>query len=538
MLGRSQKVPLPDRLTALREALEASRGRIDPEVESHVESILTHVDGRLAFSGDVTVIALAGATGSGKSSLFNALSGTKLAEPGVRRPTTSSAMSASFGEEQSALLDWLDVPRRHLVTGAPELSGLVLLDLPDHDSTQQAHRDIVDRMVKLVDQFVWVVDPQKYADAALHNRYLKPLAAHADVMLVVLNQIDRVDPDERPRMLADLRRLLDSEGLKAAGLMGVSAVTGDGVPELKAELQRLIATKQTAAKRLSGDVEDAAVALRPQIGEAEIDDLPRQKVAQLDQTLAVAAGVPVVVEAVKKSWQHRGAIATGWPVVAWVAKFRPDPLRALHLDVVSTKTKKAIEPGRVNRTSIPTAQGVAKARVDSAVRSLATEASANLPRGWQDAVVAAARREEKLLPDHLDRAVATADLATDQGNTWWGVVRALQWLVMLTMLVGAGWLLVNFLLTAYFALPSLPVPRVGNNIPLPTVLALGGLAAGLLIALLSRIGVELGARAHAARAERVLTKAIASVTREYVVAPVNEELERREKAREALNRIR
>lgn len=532
----SRRPALPERLSALREAMDAARGRIDPEVEARIDAVLSRVDGRLAFSGDVTVVALAGATGSGKSSLFNALSGTTLAEPGVKRPTTSAAMAAVFGEEQGDLLDWLDVPRRHLVTGADDLTGLILLDLPDHDSTQQSHREVVDRLVQLVDQFVWVVDPQKYADAALHDRYLRPLAAHADVMVVALNQIDRVAEAERPRMTADLRRLLDAEGLSGARLVAVSATTGDGLPELRATLVTLIRGKQAAAKRLGGDVSDAAVALEPELGSRDADGVPKKRAAQLNRTLAVAAGVPVVVEAVAKSWRHRGVLATGWPVVAWLARFRPDPLRALHLDVASSKKAKAIEPGRVNRTSVPVAGGVARARVDSAVRALATETSDGLPRGWQDAVLAAARSEERLLPDHLDRAIATTDLATDRGNGWWTAVRVLQWLVLLTTLVGAGWLLVNFVLVAYLALPGLPVPRYGN-VGLPTLLAVGGVLAGLLVALLSRVGVELGARSHAARADRELTRSIARVTSEYVIGPVDAELARLEQARAALARL-
>jgi hypothetical protein len=528
---------LPERLAALRTAVDAARGRIDPDVEDRIDAILARVDGRLAFSGEVTIVALAGATGSGKSSLFNALSGTTLAVPGVRRPTTAAAMAAVFGEEQSELLDWLDVPRRHLVTGADDLYGLILLDLPDHDSTQQSHREIVDRLVELVDQFVWVVDPQKYADAALHDRYLKPLAAHADVMVVALNQIDRVAEGQRAGMIADLRRLLDAEGLADARLVAVSAVGGEGLAGLRAELVTLIKGKQTAAKRLAGDVTGAAETLAPELGDADAEGVPKKRAAHLNRTLAVAAGVPVVVEAVKKSWRHRGGIATGWPVVAWLARFRPDPLRALHLDAISTKKNKAIEPGRVNRTSVPVAQGVAKARVDSAVRALATEAAEGLPRGWQDAVLTAARSEETLLPDHLDRAIATTDLATDRGNGWWTVVRVLQWLVLVTTLVGAGWLLVNFLLVSYFALPALPVPRVGN-LGLPTVLALGGVVAGILLALLSRVGVEVGARSHAARADRELTRAIAQVTSTYVIGPVNDELARRDRSREALKQLR
>ena len=65
----------------------------------------------------------------------------------------------------------------------------MLLDLPDFDSVEHAHRLEVDRLIELVDLVVWVVDPQKYADAALHDRYLRPLAGHAGVMLVVLNPV-------------------------------------------------------------------------------------------------------------------------------------------------------------------------------------------------------------------------------------------------------------------------------------------------------------------------------------------------------------
>ena len=56
-----------------------------------------------------------------------------------------------------------------------------------------------------VDLLVWVLDPQKYADAVMHDRYLAPLAGHADVMLVVLNQVDRLTAEARAACLADLR---------------------------------------------------------------------------------------------------------------------------------------------------------------------------------------------------------------------------------------------------------------------------------------------------------------------------------------------
>ena len=103
---------------------------------------------------------------------------------GVRRPTTATAGRALGRAAAEDLLDWLQVPRRHgwsrRPAGTDGLDGLVLLDLPDHDSTELSHRLQVDRLVQLVDVMVWVVDPQKYADAALHERYLRPLAEHAE----------------------------------------------------------------------------------------------------------------------------------------------------------------------------------------------------------------------------------------------------------------------------------------------------------------------------------------------------------------------
>ena len=88
------------------------------------------------------------------------------------------------------------------------MQGVVLLDLPDHDSTEVSHHLEVDRLVQLADMLVWVLDPQKYADAAVHDRYLAPLAGHRDVMLVVLNHIDTVPEPRRQAMLDDVHRLL------------------------------------------------------------------------------------------------------------------------------------------------------------------------------------------------------------------------------------------------------------------------------------------------------------------------------------------
>src|SRR4051812_36422090 len=212
---------LAARLEALQTATEAARGRLDDATVDRAQEVVDRAASRLRLSADHTVVAIAGATGSGKSSTFNALTGLELSAVGVRRPTTSWATACVWGTDGAQeLLDWLGIPPRHQTTRDSmldnaafstrtredrDMDGVVLLDLPDHDSTEVAHHLEVDRIVKLADLLVWVLDPQKYADAAVHDRYLAPLATHADVMVVVLNHIDTVPLDRRGAMLEDVR---------------------------------------------------------------------------------------------------------------------------------------------------------------------------------------------------------------------------------------------------------------------------------------------------------------------------------------------
>ena len=75
------------------------------------------------------------------------------------------------------------------------------------------------------------------------------------------------------------------------------------------------------------------------------------------------------------------------------------------------------------------------------------------------------------------------------------------------------------------------------GLPAPTVLTIGGVLAGLILAGLARIGVEVGARRRMARARHALRAAIGKITGELVVAPVQAEQDRYERARLALERV-
>jgi len=508
-----------ERLTALDVAARAGRGRLDDDLVDRAESVVRRGSGRLALSGDHTVVALAGATGSGKSSTFNALSGVPIAAVSVRRPTTSATTGVAWGDSDAAeVLDWLGVQRRHQVSGAADLDGLVLLDLPDHDSTEVAHHLEVDRLVQLVDMLVWVLDPQKYADAALHDRYLRPLSSHKDVMIVVLNHIDEVAPADRGRMVEDLERLLGEDGLAGVPVLATSATLGEGVPELRALVARRVREKRAAAARLAADVSAVAGELQQQNGRTDPGQVRRADRAELVGAFADAAGVPTVTRAVQRSVARRGSQHTGWLVTSWLARLKPDPLRRLHLDMGDAGKQLT----GLGRASMPEATRVQRARVDSAVRLVADGIGSQLTPAWSDAVRRASVSRLQTLDDALDRAVVGTDLGVSRTPLWWRVARLLQVLFALALLAGLLWLGCLAVL-GYLQMPVPDTPSQ-NGLPLPTLLLLIGIGGGLALAVVGRFVNGLVARSRARTAERRLRAAIGSVTDDLVLAPIESEL--------------
>ena len=195
------------------------------------------------------------------------------------------------------LLDWLNVQRRHryarasvLDSGESDLDGLILLDLPDHDSVVTASMAAVDRLAKLADMVIWVLDPQKYADAAVHNRYLIPLAGHASVFTVVLNQIDTLPPEQIRDCEQDLRRLLDAEGLTDTPVLPVSARTGEGLGDLRALLMQTVRRNRTVTDRIAADIDGVIGGFEPYAGPQVAPDAAVADAAVADLALAGPAG--------------------------------------------------------------------------------------------------------------------------------------------------------------------------------------------------------------------------------------------------------
>lgn len=513
------------RLDGLLQAVEAGRGRVGEDLLQPAEDVAGRASERLRLSGEHTIVALAGATGSGKSSLFNSLTDLDLAGVGVRRPTTSWALACAWGPDgASELLEWMGIPARHQVSRMSmldrssddtKLDGLVLLDLPDHDSTEVSHHLEMDRLVQYADLIVWVLDPQKYADAAIHDRYIRPMATHSDVTVVVLNQIDRIPFEQRQTALKDVERILASEGLGDVIVIGVSATRGDGVDDLKRELAKRIRAKAAAKSRLSTDITNAAKAIADVSGISSVPGISPADRDHLDAALVQCAGVPLVVDAISDSTRRRASIATGWPVTRWLGLLRRDPLKDLHIGA-------DISMSALAKSSIPSPTQVQRASAEIAVRDLAEKASVGVGKPWAAAIREASISKSGNIADALDQAVVSTDLGVARPAFWWRIVNLLQWLLLVAALGGLGWLCV-MAIGSFGALDLAKPPKVGG-IPLPTLILAAGVVFGIALAVVSRFAARLSGHNKARRVDRLLRVAIGDVAQVQVVEPIEAEL--------------
>jgi hypothetical protein len=184
------------------------------------------------------------------------------------------------------------------------------------------------------------------------------------------------------------------------------------------------------------------------------------------------------------------------------------------------------------RSSIPDANQVQSARVESAVRELSDHLAEGLSRPWATALRRASTSRLADLQDRLDGAVGTVDLGVARTPLWTRFVRGLQWVLLLAAVVGGLWLAALAVLS-YLRLDAPATPETGA-VPVPTLLLVGGVVLGVLLALLCRLLVARSARRRAARADRRLRGAVDEVTDELVVQPLVAELEAYRRTTEGL----
>lgn len=503
------------RLNALADAATVLRRHGFDLGDTDIDAFLDHASARLRNGSDHTVVALTGSTGSGKSSLLNAITGAQIARTGVTRPTTSVTQAVTFGPTAEALLDLIGVSRRHNVQAAEDaLEGLVLLDLPDFDSVTQSHRMEVDRLVQLVDLMVWVTDPQKYADESLHTGYLQPLSTHADVMRVVLNKIDTLEGSQLQACMTDLSRLLADDGLSTLEPIPVSTVTGHGIAELRAVLADLVQAKQAAVERINADIHSHVKSLSDTYGSISPVDVESVR-GQLVDGLMQAAGSDTVASLVARQYRRDAGLATSWPTFRWLRRLRRAPLAKLQTTADSS---------------------VAQAEVSRTLRGVGQRLTERVGPTWSGATTELLRAQIGPVTDALDSRISRSIQSLRQPPRWWRPVSFAQTALFALLAVGALWLL-GLILAQTFLLIDIDAitPRV-EGLPVPTVLVLAAVVLGIVLAGIAGLLARLGARRQARRATARLREQVADVADELVLDPLQTMLADAELATELLNR--
>ncbi len=261
-------------------AVAESAGALDrTEVES-VAALARETRMRLSYPDSIVVVAFAGGTGSGKSSLVNAIAGEEVALTGGIRPMTSEPLALVPADGADALAGYLDelgISDRVEHEGPP---WLCLLDLPDNDSVEVEHRHRVDALLPRVDMVAWVTDPEKYRDAVLHHQYISEMSRYQEQFLFVLNQIDRLDAEDVDVVVADLVRALREDGIVEPEVIATAAnpVAGppDGMDLLIQALEAAVDRRQAVNRKAFADLSSASSRLVSSSSMAHAVDFEKQ----------------------------------------------------------------------------------------------------------------------------------------------------------------------------------------------------------------------------------------------------------------------
>lgn len=594
--------PFARSVASLKEAISYGEGQVPETVLLDAAETLERLSQRRELSTEHTVIGFFGATGSGKSTLFNAIAGQNIALSAPTRPTTSTVQAAIWEAEGSEeLLDWLGIDKRvypqtqalaaegeategngagggvaapnavtepapglfnrirRAVGGRGEMrtrtGGLILLDMPDFDSVTTTNRDLAARMMRYVDVLVWVVDPQKYADAVIHRDFMVPLAASGAQALCVLNQADKLAPAEVPAVLASLTRLLQAEGTDAhllAPPIAVSARTGEGIDVLRDLLAQVAAAKSLSLQRTDAQLRATASQLRTYAG-GEGTVLAGAYALDAEQKLVQAcyasSQAEQVLHAATASYRRAAGQHTGWILTRWMSRLKADPLRRLHLGQQNQEEKSTSKAEKsagmlgsesenapeLVASSLPPLSAAQKAGMANAVRQYSKQMAARIDEPWKRSMKEAALSREAELPNLLERDMVRIDYGLGRTRAPWVIFNALQWIALLSALAGVAWLtLISGLAYLQIQLPPAPTPE-GSPVPLPTLLLLLGILLGIASAGVGRLLTAMGSRYYARKLKGRLHTGVEKAVQTCVVAPVQQEAKRLNAYRKALD---
>ncbi|RAX45673.1 ABC transporter [Arthrobacter sp. AQ5-06] len=285
--GDLSAVSLPLALADVEQARQDTRNAV-AQLDDYILPRYRSLDAPL-------LAVVGGSTGAGKSTLVNALVGHPVTRSGAIRPTTRQPIllhhpaDAGWFEGHRVLptlnrirgtISTEPVPASRagatpdaeaisslvLVADQAVPQGIALLDAPDVDSISDDNRRLAGQLLAAADLWVFVTTANRYADAVPWKLLLD--ASSRDIMVAVV--LDRVPAEAEAEVSADLRALLQNEGLGEAGLFIVPEAALDhlgmlptnAVEPLRRWLQDLAADStgrsEIARRTLNGTVKALA----------------------------------------------------------------------------------------------------------------------------------------------------------------------------------------------------------------------------------------------------------------------------------------
>ena len=416
-------INLPTGLAYVERILALGEDYLSSETRQAAHEILERARRRGLAGTERTVVAFAGATGSGKSSLLNAIVNQDVAKTSAHRPATENPQAVT-GRHATDILDWLGIDHREVLLqmSTESMQDLVLIDLPDVDSTMIEHHERAADIISRADVLLWVLDPQKYADAVIHEDYLSELKEHEANILVVLNQIDRIPSEERDAVVNHVRHLLSLDGIRCDVTVS-STVTGEGVEEIRGALAYVSSKKRASAQRLVADLrklggriaeemyENSGVSLEGESQDTLVDDLCE---AATGKRIARRAGDKRARQA------HRQ--------VRWSLWRFPG----------SKKGARSLEENAVREPGAPL-----KALVEARLGTSSAPHANKMPRLWRLTLHKSSSARVDDISRDIQEAVVRAGEVEQHIPVSWRICGWLQWLSTKCILLGFIWWIVD-----------------------------------------------------------------------------------------------